>query len=204
MSMKPRLIIEQKITAFANKYKIHDVTASGSASELKAFAQQKRLAFKEKVTFYSDEKKTQEAFGFRAEKVMDVHGRYIIEDTSGQTVGMFRKEFKKSLLVSSWVLMDKDGNDLFRVKENNVTIAVLRRFAGFIPVVGDLVDLAMNFFKYHFSFTAMADEIEVGQYKKTTLFRDYYSLSMTDDAWSKLDWRVFAAMGVALDALQSR
>lgn len=202
--MRPRLIIEQKITAFVNKYKVLDVNATGEAGELKALAQQKRLVFKEKVTFYADEQKSAEAFTFRAEKVMDVHGRYIVEDMQGTVLGMFRKEFKKSLLVSSWVLMDKDGIELFRVQENNVAIAVLRRFAGFIPFVGDIVDLAMNFFRYHFSFVDIATEQETGQYKKTTLFRDHYQLAMTDDAWARLDWRVYAAMGVALDALQSR
>lgn len=202
--MKPRLIIEQKITAFVNKYKVLNVTETGETGDLLALAQQKRLAFKEKVIFYSDEQKTATSFSFRAEKVMDVHGRYIVEDSIGNVVGMFRKEFKKSLLVSSWVLMDAAGTELYRVKESNVTIAVLRRFIGFVPLVGDILDIVMNFFKYHFSFTELNSDTEIGQYMKTTLFRDYYQLSVTDEAWAKLDWRVFAAMGVALDALQSR
>lgn len=202
--MKPRLIIEQKITAFVNKYKVLDVNANGDAGELKALAQQKRLAFKEKVIFYTDEQKSAEAFTFRAEKVMDVHGRYFVEDTQGNVLGMFRKEFKKSLLVSSWVLMDANGTELLQVKESNVAIAVLRRFIGFVPLIGDLLDIAMNFFRYHFSFVDLTTQQEVGQYKKTTLFRDHYGLSLTDDAWERLDWRVYAAIGVALDALQSR
>lgn len=202
--MKPRIIIQQKITAFVNKYKVMNATESGEAGQLVALAQQKRLAFKEKVTFYVDEQKSAEAFTFRAEKVMDVHGRYFVEDANGQVIGMFRKEFKKSLLVSSWVLMDAGGAEVYRVKESNEVIAIFRRFAGFIPIVGDIVDLIMNFFRYHFSFIDLSSGQEIGQYKKTTLFRDYYSLSATDDAWSRLDWRVFAAMGVALDALQSR
>lgn len=202
--MKPRIIIQQKITAFVNKYKVMSASESGEAGQLIALAQQKRLAFKEKVTFYVDEQKSAEAFTFRAEKVMDVHGRYFVEDAKGQVIGMFRKEFKKSLLVSSWVLMDAGGAEVYRVKESNEVIAIFRRFAGFIPIVGDIVDLIMNFFRYHFSFIDLSSGQEIGQYKKTTLFRDYYSLSATDDAWSRLDWRVFAAMGVALDALQSR
>ena len=169
-----------------------------------ALAQQKRLAFKEKVTFYADEQKTSTSFSFRAEKVMDVHGRYIVEDANENVVGMFRKEFKKSLLVSSWVLMNADGRELFRVKESNETIAILRRFIGFIPLVGELLEIIMLFFRYHFSFIDIQANTEVGQYKKITLLRDHYSLSVTDDGWEKLDWRVFAAMGVALDALQSR
>ncbi|MBC7512064.1 hypothetical protein H7142_00170 [Candidatus Saccharibacteria bacterium] len=202
--MKPRLIIEQKITAFVNKYKVLNVTEAGQAGELLALAQQKRLALKEKVTFYSNEQKASTSFSFRAEKVMDVHGRYIVEDANENVVGMFRKEFKKSLLVSSWVLMNADGTELFRVKESNETIAILRRFIGFIPLVGELLEIIMLFFRYHFSFIDLQTNTEVGQYKKITLLRDHYSLCVTDDAWKKLDWRVFAAMGVALDALQSR
>ena len=45
---------------------------------------------------------------------------------------------------------------------------------------------------------------ELGQYKKTTLFRDHYALSMNEGAYNQYDWRVLAAMAVALDALQSR
>src|SRR6478736_7690705 len=76
MTMKPRLYFEQKITAFVNKYKVLGVTEAGEQADLLAMAQQKRLAFKEKVTFYTDEQQTQPSFTFRAEKVMDIHGRY--------------------------------------------------------------------------------------------------------------------------------
>ena len=202
--MKPRFIVQQKITAFVNKYKVLNVTEMGEAGQLVALAQQKRLAFKEKVIFYGDEQKTNESFTFRAEKVMDIHGRYIVEDTNGQVIGMFRKEFKKSLLVSSWVLMSADGTDLFRMNENSVAIAVLRRFISFVPFIGDILDIIIKFFKYHFVLSDVTSGQQLGQYKKTTLFRDYYQMSMTDEAWNRLDWRVFAAMGVALDALQSR
>lgn len=201
--MEPRLIIEQKITAFVNKYTVLSPNVA-DGGDLAAFAQQKRLAFREKVTFYTDEQKTTETFTFRAEKVMDVHGRYVVEDIDGQVLGMFRKEFKKSLLVSSWVLMDTNGSEVFKVSESNVAIAVLRRFIGFVPFVGELLDIAMNFFRYHFSFIDTATGQELGRYRKTTSLRDHYELAMTDEAWAKLDWRVFAAMGVALDALQSR
>ena len=202
--MKPRFIVEQKITAFVNKYKVLSTNEAGEAGQLIALAQQKRLAFKEKVIFYSDEQKTATAFTFRAEKVMDVHGRYFVEDANGQVLGMFKKEFAKSLLNSTWKVMDANGTEVFLVKESNQTIAVLRRFIGFVPFIGDLLDLALNFVKYHFSFIDVSTNQETGQYKKTKLFRDHYSLSMTDESFARVDWRVIAAMGVALDALQSR
>ena len=202
--MTPRLIIEQKITIFTNMYRIFGAGPEGAKASLIAFAQQKRLAFKEKVTFYGDEQKTSTAFTFRAEKVFDVHGRYFVEDENGQLVGMFRKVFGSSLLVSTWRLMDKDGNELFEIKENSVPLALLRRFGGMIPFVGDLVEFIVLFFRYHFKFIDLATGEEVGMYRKTTLFRDHYLLSTTDGSFSKLDWRVYAAFGVGLDALQSR
>lgn len=202
--MKPRLYIEQKITAFVNKYKVFGADESGRQSSLVALAQQKRLAFKEKVTFYTDEQKTAVAYSFRAEKVLDVHGRYFVEDANGECIGMFKKEFKQSLLNSTWKVMDKDGNELFTVAESSTALALFRRFSGWVPVVGDLIELVTMFLKYHFVFTRPGSDEVVGRYQKTTLLRDRYTLSMTDEAYVSTDWRVLAAMGVALDALQSR
>lgn len=202
--MTPRLIVEQKITAFTNKYAVYAVTPDGVKGDLIAFAQQKRLAFKEKVMFYSDEAKTQLVFTFRAEKVMDVHGRYFVEDPSGQLLGSFKKDFAKSLLNSTWLMLDTSGETKIVISESNKMLAILRRFAGLIPIVGELVDILMTFFRYHFVFTDVLSNQPVGRYQKTTLIRDHYLLSVADEAYAKEDWRVFAAMAVGLDALQSR
>lgn len=202
--MKPRLFIEQKITAFVNRYKVFGADEGGNQAGLVALAQQKRIAFKEKVTFYSDEQKTAVAYTFRAEKVFDVHGRYIVEDENGECIGMFKKEFKQSFITSTWKILDKDGNELFLVTESSVALALFRRYSTWIPVVGDIIELVTLFLKYHFVFTRVGSDEVIGKYQKTTLFRDHYTLSMTDEAYAASDWRVLAAMGVGLDALQSR
>jgi uncharacterized protein YxjI len=202
--MKPRLNIQQKLTAFTNIYSIYETNEAGKNTQRLAYAQQKRLAFKEKVTFYTDDQKSEVAFTFRAEKVMDVHGRYFVEDASGACIGMFKKEFAKSLLSSTWKIMDADGKELFVIKESNMAVAVARRFIGALPGVGDLLDLLMNFIKYHFVIIDVKTNEQVGKHQKVALFRDYYTMSMTDEAFGAIDWRVFAAMGVGLDALQSR
>lgn len=202
--MKPRLFIEQKITPFANQYKVFSADENGEQTSLSAFAQQKRLAFKEKVMFYSDENKTTIAFTFRAEKVFDVHGRYIVEDANGATLGIFKKEFKQSLIKSTWKILDQNGNEMFKVAESSVSLALLRRYAGWLPFVGGIIEWLTLFFKYHFVITHVANDEEVGRYEKTTLFRDHYCLSMSDETYAVSDWRVLAAVSVALDALQSR
>lgn len=201
--MHPKLIIEQKITAFVNKYAVYGANPDGSKAELKAFVQQKRFAFKEMVSFYSDTSKTQLLFTFRAEKVLDVHGRYFVEDADGQLIGSFRKQFGKSLLNSTWSILGPDDQPQFTVRESNQFLAIFRRICGFIPYVGNLAEIIILFFRYHFVFLDN-NGTEQGRYKKTTLIRDHYLLSTTDEVDQSTDWRILAAMAVALDALQSR
>lgn len=202
--MQPRLIVQQKITAFVNKYKVLTPTPVGAPEALVALAQQKRLALKEKVMFYTDEKRDRLTFTFRAEKVLDVHGRYFVEDANGKLLGMFKKEFVQSLVNSTWKVFDTEGNERFLVKESNMMLALLRRFGGELPIIGIVIDMIVMFLKYHFVFIDVRTGQEVGAYRKTTLIRDHYALELTDEAWNSLDWRVFASFGVALDALQSR
>lgn len=201
--MKPRFIVKQKITAFVNKYAVYEADADGKEGNLIAFAQQKRLNIKEKILFYDSEHKNNLVFSLRAEKVIDVHGKYFVEDAGGNLVGSFSKDFSRSLTNSTWHIFDGEVEKI-KVFESNNTVAIFRRFAGFIPIIGDLIEIMMVFFKYHFIFGNPQDETPHGKYTKTTLFRDHYLLNMDDEYFAGNDWRVLAAMCVALDALQSR
>ena len=102
------------------------------------------------------------------------------------------------------MLQAVEGGELFTVAESSTALALFRRYSGWIPLVGEIIELVTLFLKYHFVFMKPGSEEGVGRYEKTTLFRDHYTLSLTDDAYGASDWRVLAAMGVALDALQSR
>lgn len=202
--MKPRLIVEQKITAFTNQYRVYGANEDGSKASLVAFAQQKRLAFKEKVSFYSDETKQNLVFTLRAEKVMDVHGNYFVEDPSGSRIGAFKKQFKRSLINSTWNILDSNNTPTLVVSESNSVLAVVRRYGGYLPFIGFISELVTAFLRYHFIFKKPESGEVRGTYTKTTLFRDHYSLDMDEDTYAAHDWRVLAAMAVALDALQSR
>lgn len=201
--MTPRFIVEQKVASIANRYFVYRPDGGEQKGELVAFAQQKTLAMKEKVRFYSDETKTDELFSFRAEKTMDVHGRYFVEDAEGKPLGALRKDFKSSFLSSTWYVL-VDDEPVLTVTESNRLLAFLRRYVGVIPVVGELVDIVLAFFKYHFVLLDPADRSEVGRFQKTAIFTDKYVLSMDDGAFARADWRVYAALAVGLDALQSR
>lgn len=201
--MKPRLRVKQKITAFVNKYQVFDIS-DGKSDELVAFAQQKRLNLKEKILFYDSEDKSNLIFTLRAEKVLDVHGKYFVEDPYGELIGSFSKDFKKSLTNSTWHLFDSRDNEVLVVFESSSAVAAFRRFASFIPLIGGLIEIIVAFIRYHFVFGDPNSRAQHGMYRKITIIRDHYELQMDDEAYSKTDWRVFAAICIALDALQSR
>ena len=186
-----------------NKYSVFQANDNSTKCQEVAFAQQKRLAFKEKVIFYADGTRAKISLTFRAEKLIDVRGRYFVEDANGNLVGMFKKEFGQSLLRSTWSILDKEGTVQFTITESSTILAILRRFADFIPIVGGLFEIVLLFFRYHFVVLDSGETVH-GKYTKTTLFRDHYLLSGDDTLVETVDWRVLAAVSVALDALQSR
>ena len=194
-----RFTIKQKITMMVNRYEIRSVDANGAEGPVIAMAQQKRMAFKEQVTFYADEARTQPVFGFKARQRMDLAATYDVTDASGTPIGSFRKEFAKSLLRSTWQLTAADGLQATGT-ERNQSVAIARRLWDVLPVIGDLPSP----FLFHFDFTAPDGSIVLSSVRRRSL-RDRYDVELPASAngW-RLDWRVGAAMAVALDALQSR
>ena len=194
-----RYALRQKITMMVNRYEIRSVDASGTEGPVVAVAQQKRMAFKEQVTFYADEARKQPVFSFKARQRIDLGATYDVFDASGAPIGWFRKDFGKSLLRSSWHLGSADGLEAFGT-ERNKNVAIARRVWEFVPYVGE-IPLP---FLFHFDFTAPDGTLVLSSQRKRSL-RDRYDVHVpqASNGW-QLDWRVGLAMAVALDALQSR
>ncbi len=194
-------IVEQKITALANQYRVFAGGQNGEKGELVSFAHQKRFAFKEQVEFFADESKSTLAFRVKAEKTLDVHGKFIVTDPPGNRIGAVRKAFKSSLLRSTWEVLDSQDEVQVIIRERSQAMAIFRRIWGLIPYLGDIPFL----FKYHFDFIKPSAQEVVGAYYKMTRFRDNYRLEITDDSLAeKVGWQTLVAQAVLLDALQGR
>jgi uncharacterized protein YxjI len=191
----PHFLVRQKITLMVNRYQIFAANPDGSEGELLAFAQQKRMAFKEQVTFYADESKSRAVFSFRARQRLDVHAEHDVYDESGVELGYFRKAFGASLLRSTWQLTAGGINAVGQ--ERRLSIAILRRVWNLIPYIGDI----WVPFVFHFDFTDTMTGQPVLVSERRKSIRDQYSVTVPDP---RLDFRVAASMAVALDALQSR
>jgi hypothetical protein len=97
-----RLVVRQQATMLVNRYTIHPVDDAGNEAPAIAAAQQKRLALKERVTFYADEQRSRALFGFEARSSMDLGATYDVKDADGRLIGWFKKDFRKSLTRSTW------------------------------------------------------------------------------------------------------
>ena len=181
----PAFSMKQRVTLMANKYELIATNPDGSDGQLLAFAQQKRMAFKEQVTFYSDDTKTRPVFSFKARKTIDLGSGYDVSDADGQVIGWFKKEFGKSLLRSTFHL---SGPGLEATgQERNVVVAIARRVVDF-P------------FAFHFDFVDPSGQPVMSVERRFSV-RDRYSVTVPDP---RLDFRLAAAMAVGLDALMAR
>ncbi|MEV4628021.1 hypothetical protein AB0J90_17230 [Micromonospora sp. NPDC049523] len=179
--------VRQRLRMMVNQYEVRAVAPDGAEGALLAFAQQKRMAFKEQVTFYTDDTKQQPVLGFKARQKIDLGATYDITDAAGNGIGLFRKDFKASLLRSTWIV-EQPGLGAARGQERSLPVALLRRF----------VD-SLSWLPYHFDFL-IGDQPAFSVVKKWGL-RDKYVIEIQNP---QLDRRLVIAMAVALDALQSR
>jgi hypothetical protein len=173
-----RFFIKQKLTMMVNP--------DGTEGRVIAMAQQKRLAFKEQVTFYADEARKQPVFSFKARQRIDLGAVYDVTDGDGQALGTFQKDFAASLLRSSFHLTGP-GIDAYG-QERNQVIAIIRRF----------IELP---FTFHFDFTDKQTGAIVMSSERQFSLRDRYVVTVSDP---RIDFRLAAAMAVGLDALLAR
>lgn len=178
--------VSQRFTAMVNRYEIRELDSDGKPGAWLAFAEQKRLKIKEEVHFFSDDTKSQELFWFKSRQRLDLAARTDIFNIEGAMIGWFEKDFKKSLLRSTWH-MHYAGVEA-KGQERSSAIALVRRF----------VDLP---FQFHFDFVDVTDANMVMTVDRRFGLRDRYNVSVPDH---RLGFATAAAMTVALDAFQGR
>ncbi len=182
----PTFVVKQKLTMMVNRYEISESDPAFNPGRVIALAEQKRLAFKEQVTFYSDASKSRAVFGFKARKALDLNSGYDITDEAGQQIGFFKKDFGASLLRSTFHI---EGPGFAGTgQERNQLVGLLRRFTDvkFLPIHFDFVD---------------AQGQPLFSVERRMSIGDRYNVSVPDP---RVDFRVAAAVAVGLDALMAR
>ena len=191
----PKFFVKQRITLMVNRYEVRVANPDGTEGALMAFAEQKRMKLKEEINFFTDESRTRRVFSFKARQRLDVRAEHDVLDEGGRSLGYVKKQFGASLLRSTW---DLAAPGLAAVgRERSQFIAILRRIWDLIPYLGEV----WVPFVFHFDFVDSATGRPVMSSERVWAMRDRYDVTVHDP---RLDFRVAAAMAVALDALQSR
>ncbi len=138
----PLFYVQQKFAMTTNRYALYAANPDGSFGALMGVAQQKRMAFKEQVTFYADESRSRPVFSFKARAKLDLNSGYDITDEAGQQIGFFRKVFGASLLRSTFHI--EGAGYAGTGQERSQAVALVRRFVDipFLPIHFDYVDAA--------------------------------------------------------------
>jgi len=178
--------VVQKFAMTTNRYAVHAADPGGAVGLLMAVAQQKRMAFKEQVTFYEDESKARPVFAFAARRRIDLNAGYDVTDESGAQIGFFRKDFGASLLRSTFHVEGPGYTGTGQ--ERSPLVAVVRRF------------LDIPFLPIHFDFVDPSGQPLLSVERQGSV-RDRYTVHVPDE---RVDFRVAAAIAVGLDALMQR
>lgn len=183
-------LIEQVIRPVVNLYRVSTRLPSGEAGQAVAFVRQKRFALKEDIRFFADESEERELFRIKARRMIDVVARYDVAAADGSAIGTLGKVFGRSLVRSTWRLLDPEEREIAVAQEKSMAIALLRRVQDMIPL------------PYHF--TIQANGNEIGGVHRHFSLRDRYTLDLSADRDGRLDRRLAIALAVGLDALQQR
>ena len=195
-----RFFVQQKFAPIANVYRISAVAPDGNPGELVAFVKQKRMKIREQIDFYTDESQAVPLLRLRARKVFEFRGMTdVLLPDGGQVIGTLKKNFAKSLLRSSWSVLDPAGREVATARESSMFFAVLRRIWDLVPFVGDVP----YFIPFHFDIHGPDGRL-LGTYVRRWALRDRYLMDLSGDPQQLLDRRLMLAFTVALDALQDR
>jgi hypothetical protein len=193
-----RYLVDQLVRPLVNLYRVTPLaTGETAAGGPVAYVRQKRMALKEDIRFYADEDESQELFRIKARQIIEVGGRYDVTGADGQAIGVLEKVFGKSLLRSTWRILDASEQAVATVQERSYPMAILRRAIDFVPDVGGLIPIPYNF-------DFLVDGAVVGRMDRKFQLRDRYVLDLSGDTEQRIDRRLGIALAIGLDTLQNR
>ena len=193
-----RYLVDQLVRPIVNLYRVTPLAAGKSpAGGPIAFVRQKRMAIKEDIRFFADEQETEELFRIKARSVFDIGGaRYDVTEPDGAPIGVLEHAFRKSLLRSTWKVMDSAGGEVVTAQERSLPMALARRLVDFVPY-GEWVPIPYNF-------DLLMDGRVIGHMNRKFQLRDRYVLDLSADHERQLDRRLAIALAIGLDTLQNR
>ncbi len=117
--------IRRKVFTFlTSKFHIYDPN-----DKLVGFSEQKAFKLREDIRIYSDEAKTDERVIIKARQIIDFGAAYdVVDAQTKEKVGALKRKGFASIVRDSWVVMDAEDQEIGKIQEDSVSLALIRRF----------------------------------------------------------------------------
>ncbi len=111
--------------SFDRKFNIFD-----SNDRLIGICKQKAFKLKEDIRVYTDESMKKESINIQAKQIIDFSAAYdVFDSNSKEKLGSWqRKGLTSALVMDSWVMMSPKGVQIATLEEDNMTLALIRRY----------------------------------------------------------------------------
>ena len=110
--------------SFDNKFNIFDAN-----DKLIGLCNQKAFKLKEDIRVFSDESMKKEIIKIQAKQIVDFSAAYDVFDSDTNTfLGTWQRSGAASILRDTWYLMDTNGREVAKLEEDNMALALVRRF----------------------------------------------------------------------------
>ncbi|RKG66427.1 hypothetical protein D7V80_19660 [Corallococcus sp. CA054B] len=171
---------------FGGAFHIYD-----AAGNVAFYSKMKAFKLKEDLRVYSGEDMQEELITIQARGILDFGATYDVTDAAtGERVGALRRKALSSILRDTWLILDADGQEVGKVEEDSMLLALVRRFlTNLIPqtFTGTLSGEQVFSFKQHFN-----------------PFIQKIDLDFSVDTQRRLDRRLGIAAAVLLCAIEGR
>jgi uncharacterized protein YxjI len=180
-------LLRRQVLALTGKFRIYS-----PSGQLLLYSEQKMFRLREDIRVYSDENLSQELLCIKARQIIDFSAAYdVIDSLSGARVGVIRRKGLRSMVRDEWHLLDADEHPLAVMQEDDLKLALLRRFllGVFLPQNYDILSNGQRL-------------VDVRQ--RFNLFRYELDIDFSPDPDRRIDRRLGIAAGILLAAIEGR
>jgi len=118
-----KYLLRRKIIALSlGEWSIHDPYGNI------VFYCQRKWSLKTDVRVYSNKSRQNEVLSVKTKQLFDFSAAYdILDPITNEKVGALKRKGWESILKDEWIIMDKNDREIGAIREDNISLALLRR-----------------------------------------------------------------------------
>ena len=128
------------------------------------YVEMKAWKLREDIRLYSDNTKSHELLRIHARSIIDFGATYDVYDSATDKLlfSLRRKGLRSTFIRDQWLIFDALEIQVARLQETSSGLALIRRYVGFVPIVGAVADLVLYIAPLTYHIEAMLDGVVSG------------------------------------------